>query len=84
MVGGATTRPKSSGGVSIPNRNRERGLASGPRARPRMEPLGAGTLYRATVLHSEEKACREHAAMGFEEGWGKALDQLVEHMKRTG
>lgn len=36
-----------------------------------------GTLYTATVKHADEKACQTHAAMGFEEGWGIALDQMV-------
>lgn len=35
-----------------------------------------GTLYRATVTHADEKGCQQHAAMGFEAGWGAALDQL--------
>ncbi|MGR9074175.1 MAG: SRPBCC family protein [Gammaproteobacteria bacterium] len=38
---------------------------------------GSGTKYAATVLHESEAAREQHAAMGFEEGWGKALDQLV-------
>jgi uncharacterized protein YndB with AHSA1/START domain len=38
---------------------------------------GSGTKYTATVIHADEAACRQHAEMGFHEGWGKALDQLV-------
>lgn len=38
---------------------------------------GGGTHYRATVLHADAEACRQHAAMGFEAGWGAAFDQLV-------
>jgi len=41
-----------------------------------------GTRYRATVIHADEAGCRTHAAMGFEEGWGVALDQLVAMVKR--
>ncbi|MGH8588953.1 MAG: SRPBCC domain-containing protein, partial [Gammaproteobacteria bacterium] len=33
--------------------------------------------YTALVLHGDEEARKEHEAMGFHEGWGKALDQLV-------
>jgi uncharacterized protein YndB with AHSA1/START domain len=36
-----------------------------------------GTRYTATVIHADEDGCKKHAAMGFREGWGKALDQLV-------
>lgn len=42
-----------------------------------LEPHGNGTRYTALVLHSEEEARKKHEAMGFHEGWGKALDQLV-------
>lgn len=46
-----------------------------------MEPEGAGTRYTATVLHPDEASRDRHEAMGFQDGWGKALDQLVEHAK---
>jgi len=36
-----------------------------------------GTRYTATVMHADETGCRQHAAMGFESGWGTALDQLI-------
>jgi len=38
---------------------------------------GGGTLYRAIAMHADEDASRRHAEMGFHEGWGAALDQLV-------
>jgi uncharacterized protein YndB with AHSA1/START domain len=38
---------------------------------------GSGTKYTAIVLHGNEESCNKHRAMGFEEGWGKALEQLV-------
>ncbi|MFA5082870.1 MAG: SRPBCC family protein [Hydrogenophilaceae bacterium] len=41
----------------------------------------AGTRYTATVLHENSAARAQHAAMHFEEGWGKALDQLVALVK---
>lgn len=41
-----------------------------------------GTLYTATAMHAEENGCRSHAAMGFEAGWGAALDQLVAMVKQ--
>lgn len=41
-----------------------------------------GTRYSATVLHADEAGCQKHAAMGFESGWGTALDQLVAMVKK--
>ncbi len=43
---------------------------------------GSGTKYTATVIHADEAGCKKHAAMGFKEGWGKALDQLVALAKK--
>jgi uncharacterized protein YndB with AHSA1/START domain len=42
---------------------------------------GAGTRYTATARHADAAARAEHDAMQFHAGWGKALDQLVAHMK---
>ncbi len=42
---------------------------------------GKDTKYSATVLHATTAACEQHKAMKFEEGWGKALDQLVSMVK---
>jgi uncharacterized protein YndB with AHSA1/START domain len=36
-----------------------------------------GTHYRATGRHATQADADQHAAMGFEVGWGLALDQLV-------
>jgi uncharacterized protein YndB with AHSA1/START domain len=41
-----------------------------------------GTKYTATVIHANEADCKKHAAMGFHDGWGKALDQLVALAKK--
>jgi len=43
---------------------------------------GSGTRYTATVIHADEAGCKKHAEMGFHEGWGKALDQLVALAKK--
>ncbi len=48
-----------------------------------LEPHGQGTNYHASVMHGSEEDCEKHASMGFEEGWGKALDQLIEYMKQS-
>jgi len=42
-----------------------------------LEQRGSSTLYRATGRHSSREDADAHAAMGFEVGWGMALDQLV-------
>ncbi len=47
-----------------------------------LETHGTGTKYSATVQHGDEAACKQHAAMGFNEGWGIALDQLVAHTQK--
>ena len=36
-----------------------------------------GTLYKAIVAHADEEGLKKHEQMGFQEGWGKAFDQLV-------
>lgn len=41
-----------------------------------------GTRYTATVIHADEAGCKRHADMGFEAGWGIALDQLVAMIKQ--
>lgn len=47
-------------------------------ARIEIESSGdGGTRYRAIAMHADEDGCRRHADMGFHEGWGAALDQLV-------
>jgi uncharacterized protein YndB with AHSA1/START domain len=46
-----------------------------------LEPQGSGTRYSALVMHSDEEGRKRHEEMGFHEGWGKALEQLVAHAK---
>lgn len=41
------------------------------------EPLAEGTRDTARVVHATPEHAAEHAAMGFADGWGAALDQLV-------
>lgn len=45
-------------------------------------PAGRGTRYIATALHASREQAQQHAAMGFAEGWNKALDQLLEILPR--
>jgi len=35
------------------------------------------TKYTGLVMHSDEQHTQQHAAMGFHDGWGTTLDQLV-------
>jgi uncharacterized protein YndB with AHSA1/START domain len=42
-----------------------------------MEPSAAGTKYRAVAVHGSKDLRDQHEKMGFVEGWGAALDQLV-------
>lgn len=42
-----------------------------------LEPHGTGTKYTAMAIHKDEEGRKQHEQMGFAEGWGKALDQLV-------
>lgn len=48
-----------------------------------LRPEGSGTRYTATALHRDQAGCRQHAEMGFYDGWGTVLDQLVEYVKRV-
>lgn len=43
-----------------------------------LEPEGSGTRYTAIAMHTDEEGKKQHEEMGFLDGWGKALDQLVE------
>lgn len=49
-----------------------------------IEPEGTGTRYRATVVHADAAGAARHREMGFHEGWGTALDQLVALMTGSG
>lgn len=42
-----------------------------------LERTGAATRYTALVMHATAEDCRTHADMGFHDGWGTALEQLV-------
>lgn len=44
------------------------------------EPVGESTRYSARAIHGSRDSAKAHQDMGFLDGWGSALDQLVEHM----
>jgi len=46
-----------------------------------LEPRGSGTLYTAVAMHRDEATRKKHEEMGFHEGWGQVLDQLVAYIK---
>lgn len=46
-----------------------------------LTPEGTGTKYAVMVMHQDENSRVAHEKMGFHDGWGKALDQLVAHVK---
>jgi uncharacterized protein YndB with AHSA1/START domain len=45
------------------------------------EPKDGGTRYHVIGRHGSVEVRKKHEGMGFHEGWGKALDQLVAYMK---
>ncbi len=47
-----------------------------------LEAKGSSTKYTAIVMHANPKDRKTHEDMGFADGWGKALDQLVEVAKK--
>lgn len=48
-----------------------------------LEPHGTGTKYTAIAVHKDEESAKQHAEMGFLDGWSIVLDQLVAYMKAT-
>jgi uncharacterized protein YndB with AHSA1/START domain len=46
-----------------------------------LEPAGTGTRYTAIAIHRDEAGRKQHEEMGFHEGWGQVLDQLVAYSK---
>lgn len=46
-----------------------------------LEPHANGTKYTALVMHADSASRIKHEQMGFHDGWGAALDQLVAMIK---
>ena len=42
-----------------------------------LEAEGSQTKYTAIAIHGDEATSKRHEEMGFHQGWGAALDQLV-------
>ena len=47
-----------------------------------LEPHANGTKYTALVMHADKESRMKHEKMGFHDGWGTALDQLVAMVKK--
>jgi uncharacterized protein YndB with AHSA1/START domain len=45
-------------------------------------PTEEGCLYHCIVRHADVQGKEQHEAMGFQEGWGMAFDQLIEVLVR--
>ncbi len=43
----------------------------------KLEPTATGTKYTAVAKHKDQAGRQQHEEMGFYEGWGQTLDQLV-------
>jgi uncharacterized protein YndB with AHSA1/START domain len=48
-----------------------------------LERRGSGTRYTAIAIHGDEATRKNHEEMGFHDGWGTVLDQLVAYIKQT-
>ena len=82
----------------VPNRRLVWTSALGPGYRPNdpgaapwfftailtFEPHGdGGCRYTATAMHTSREQAEAHEKMGFSQGWGKVLEQLVDYVKTT-
>jgi uncharacterized protein YndB with AHSA1/START domain len=47
-----------------------------------LESHPKGCRYQAIARHPDEASCKQHKDMGFVEGWGAALDQLIAHASK--
>lgn len=48
-----------------------------------LEPTASGTRYTAVAIHGSEENRRSHEEMGFHDGWGTVVEQMVEHIKAS-
>ena len=48
-----------------------------------LEPTATGTRYTAIAIHGNEETRKQHEEMGFHDGWGTVVDQLVAHIKAS-
>lgn len=48
-----------------------------------LEKSGSGTKYTAIALHKDVEDRKQHEEMGFQNGWGTVLDQLVAYINHS-
>ena len=46
-----------------------------------LTPQGDSTLYRAVAVHGDSAARQKHEEMGFHDGWGTVVGQMVDYIK---
>lgn len=46
-----------------------------------LERKGKGTRYTAIAIHGNEETRKQHEEMGFHDGWGTVVTQMVEFIK---
>lgn len=46
-----------------------------------LEPSGTGTRYVAMAIHGNETTRKKHEEMGFHDGWGTVVTQMVDYIK---
>ncbi len=46
-----------------------------------LAPNGKGTRYTAVAIHGDEETRKRHDEMGFHDGWGTVVTQMVEFIK---
>ncbi|ENY81946.1 MULTISPECIES: SRPBCC family protein [Sphingopyxis] len=46
-----------------------------------LTPQGNSTLYRAVAVHGDSAARQKHEEMGFHDGWGTVVGQMVDYIK---
>lgn len=48
-----------------------------------LTPTDTGCRYRAVAVHQNPADAKQHAEMGFHDGWGTVVDQMVEHLQKA-
>jgi uncharacterized protein YndB with AHSA1/START domain len=46
-----------------------------------LESQGSGTRYTAYAIHGDEDGRKKHEEMGFHDGWGTVVTQMVDYIK---
>lgn len=46
-----------------------------------LEPTATGTRYTAIAIHGNEETRKNHEEMGFHDGWGAVVTQMVDYIK---